>query len=201
MCPSFYATFIDPFLKDIRLFVPAFAAMKPGDRVLDVCCGTGDQALHYAAKGVQAYGIDLDEAMPAQAEENRKKRNLKASFSVQDAAALSFDNGSFDFTTISMALHEKDAFLEDAVIAEMRRVTKKGGALVLVDFSAPLPRNFPGLLMRSVEFMVGGEHYRNFRAYLEGGGLDGLVRRNGLEVLKTGYLKKGALMALLVVAA
>jgi ubiquinone/menaquinone biosynthesis C-methylase UbiE len=201
MCPSFYAAFVDPFLKDIRLFVPAFAAMKPGDRVLDVCCGTGDQAFHYAAGGMEAYGIDLDEAMIAQAEESKEKRNLKASFSVQDAAALSFGDGSFDFATVSMALHEKDAALEDAVIAEMRRVTGKGRALVLVDFSVPLPRNFPGLLMRSVEFMVGGEHYRNFRAFLKSGGLDGLVRRNGLKVLKKNCLKDGALTALLVAAA
>ena len=122
MCPSFYTTFVDPFLKDIRLFVPAFAGMKPGDRVLDVCCGTGDQALYYAAGGMEACGIDLDETMITQAEQSKVRRNLKASFSVQDASALSFGDGSFDYATISMALHEKDAVLEDSVIAEMRRV-------------------------------------------------------------------------------
>ena len=198
MCSSFYAAFIDPLLKDVRYFIPTFADMKPGDRVLDVCCGTGDQALHYAANGIDASGIDLDEVMIIQAERSREKRYLKARFSLQDAAKLSFEDGVFDFATISMALHEKDSALQDSVLAEMRRVTKKDGALVMVDFSAPLPRNVSGLIMRSVEFIVGGEHYRNFRAFLRSGGLEMLVWRNDLKVQKRASLKGGALTTLLV---
>ena len=58
MCASFYVTLIDPLLRDIRLFVPGFAGMKAGDRVLDVCCGTGDQVLHCAAGGIKAKAAD-----------------------------------------------------------------------------------------------------------------------------------------------
>jgi len=200
MCSSLYATLVDPFLRDIRLFVPGFAGMKAGDRALDVGCGTGDQALHYAARGIEAYGIDIDPVMIAQADRSMRKRRLKAFFSVQDAAALSFEDGSFDFVTTTLALHEKDAGLQDAVLSEMRRVTREGGSLVLVDFSVPLPRNAAGLFMRSVEFLVGGEHYRNFRGFKGSGGLDGLLKRNGLEPQKAAFLKSGAITALKVAA-
>jgi len=40
-----YSNLIDPLLRDIREFVPGFAGMNAGNKVLDVCCGTGDYLL------------------------------------------------------------------------------------------------------------------------------------------------------------
>ena len=194
MCSSFYVTLIDPLLRDIRLFVPGFAGMKAGDRVLDVCCGTGDQVLHCAAGGIKAAGIDLNEGMVAQAEKSRIKRGFgNVSFSVQDAAALSFGDNMFDFISISLALHEKDSSLRDRVITEMKRVVKKDGVLVFVDFHVPLPRNLMAFFIRSVEFLARGEHYRNFKNFLSVGGLDELLQDNGLTSLKRDVLKSGTI--------
>ena len=58
-----YGTLIDPLLKDIRKFTPEFASIKAGDRVLDVCCGTGEQTLEYGRRGIIASGIDSSQKM------------------------------------------------------------------------------------------------------------------------------------------
>ena len=71
-----YSTIIDPLLKDVRLYVPKFAGMKAGDRVLDICCGTGDQVFHYAEKGIVATGVDINPKMLEVAIRNKKRQGL-----------------------------------------------------------------------------------------------------------------------------
>ena len=56
--------------------VVELAAVKPGDRALDVCCGTGDLALALAQRGAEAVGLDFSGAMLEIAEKRRRK-NLK----------------------------------------------------------------------------------------------------------------------------
>jgi ubiquinone/menaquinone biosynthesis C-methylase UbiE len=53
-----YATVIDPILREVRQYLPAFAGMKTGDSVLDVCCGSGVQVYEYLRKGLAAQGVD-----------------------------------------------------------------------------------------------------------------------------------------------
>lgn len=160
--------------------MPEFAGMKPGQKVLDVCCGTGDQAVHYAELGLESYGIDLDERMIAAAE-GRKTDSGRGNIQFQkaDAAALLFRNRYFDYATISLALHEKPWEVQQQVVEEMRRVTKRGGSIVLADFSVPA-----GRVIRLVEGMVGGEHYTCFKAYQAAGGLKALTESLKLKVVK-----------------
>jgi len=51
-----YSTLVDPILKEVRTCVVGLAGIKASDRVLDVCCGTGEQVFHYAQKGAIATG-------------------------------------------------------------------------------------------------------------------------------------------------
>jgi len=104
-----YSVVIDSLLRDIRIYVPEFSAMKAGDRVLDICCGTGTQALHYARRGIIATGIDLNPGMIEAAEKNRGKQSLKnVSFQKASAQDLPFKDDCFDYASISFALHEKE---------------------------------------------------------------------------------------------
>lgn len=182
MISSFYSIFIDRAMRRLRRAIPEFAGMKTGEQALDVCCGTGDQAVYYAKRGLNAWGIDLDEKMIAVAgsrKNNYGKDNLN--FKVADAAALPFDDGMFDYTTVSLALHEKPLALQRQVVGEMRRVTKKGGVVVLADFSVP-----SGWFIRLIEWLVGGEHYTCFKAYQTSGGLDKLAESLSLNIEKRG---------------
>lgn len=185
-----YSTVIDLILRDLRIFISEFSSIKPGDKILDVCCGTGDQVFYYVKKGAIATGIDLNPNMLRLAERNKKKSGIKdVSFQIADASDLPFYDNIFDFATISLALHAMERTVRDRVISEMKRVVKKKGTLIFADFQVPLPQNFFRHLAKAIEFMVGGEHYRNFKDFVRQGGLDELLRRNQLQIEKRGRLK------------
>ena len=189
-----YARVIDPVLRDIRLYTPDFAGMKTGDRVLDVCCATGDQVFYYARRGISTVGIDLDPRMVVIADRRRRKSGLtNVSFQIADAERLPFQDNSFDYTSISLALHEKERPSRDRVISEMKRVVKDDGALLFIDFKVPLPQNMYAFLIKAVEFIAGLSHFRCSRDYIEQGGLDALLKKHRLYEEKSSYLKYGTI--------
>jgi len=162
--------------------------MKAGDRVLDVCCGTGDQAFHYAKRGIVASGIDLSPGMIKLAEKNKEKQGLRdVSFQIADAVNLPFRDSFFDYASISLALHENERTARDKIISEMKRVVKKEGALIFVDFQVPLPKNLYTYLAKAIEFIAGKKHHRCFRDYIEQGGLDEILKKNQLPEAKRAY--------------
>ena len=187
-----YSTVIDHLLRDIRIYIPQLSGMKAGDRVLDVCCGTGEQALHYAKRGIIAIGIDLNPGMIKAAEKKKRKQGLEnASFQMASAQNLPFNDDFFDYASVSFALHEKVRAARDKIISEMKRVVKKEGALVFIDFKAPLPQNAYSYFIKSIEFGAGREHFRYFKDYIEQGGLDDILKENHLHREKEDYFKNG----------
>ena len=95
----------------------------------------------------------------------------------------SWIDGSFDCAMMSFGLHENEVDAVDAVIAEMKRVVRDGGLLILLDFNVPL-RGPAGIFIRTIEFLIGKGNYRCFRSYIDGGGLEGVLSRNRLSVGK-----------------
>jgi len=169
--------------------------MKAGDTVLDVCCGTGAQAIYYAKRGIIATGIDLGQGMIELAERSKRKQGLRnVSFQIADALNLPFENNFFDYASISLALHEVERTARDRIISEMKRVIKKEGALIFTDFRVPLPKNLALYLIKSIEFIAGRNHFRCFKDYIEQGGLDELLRKNQLPEEKRDYLNNGLIV-------
>jgi len=187
-----YSTLVDPLLRDIRIQTIKFSGMKAGDKVLDVCCGTGDQAFYYAKAGIMSTGIDSDPNMLKLARKGKRKQALSnVSFHLSDARNLPFKDNSFDYASISFALHEKERTVRDKIISEMKRVVKKDGALLFIDLQVPLPKNLFAYLVKAVEFVAGRDHYRYFKDYIEQGGLDEILKKNQLAQAKRDYLNDG----------
>jgi ubiquinone/menaquinone biosynthesis C-methylase UbiE len=178
-----YATMVDPALKEVRSRVTAFSEAGPGQKILDVCCGTGDQVFYYSQKGAAAFGIDGSAGMIKTARRNQDRLGRgDISFYLADAAGLPFPDSYFDCASISLCLHEMERGQRDKTVAAMKRVVKPGGILVFTDFAAPLPGNLIGYLLRTAEFLVGRQNYSCFRDYLEKGGLDYILSENGLKM-------------------
>ncbi len=107
------------------------ARLAPGQRLLDVCCGTGLVAAAAAAHGLSVTGIDISESMIAQA----SKKGLAVEFEVGDAEALSFPDASFDRVVCNFGLyHLPDP---DRAIAEAARVLKPGGRYAFTTWRGP----------------------------------------------------------------
>jgi len=192
-----YSTVIDPIFKDLRTCIVELSGVKAGDRVLDVCCGTGEQAFHYEQKGATATGVDQNPNMIEMAERNRKRKGFKHStFRIAGATELPFPDGFFDCASISLALHEMERDERHKAVSEMKRVVKKNGVLMFVDFQVPLPRNFMAYLIRAVEFIAGRENHKCFRDYLAQGGLKGILKEAQLAPQEEAFLMSGNLQVI-----
>ena len=173
---------IEPSMLVLRIQIPEFAGMKVGDRVLDICCGTGALALHYARMGIIAAGIDLDPRVIQVADIKRRKQGLRnVSFLTATASDLPIKDNLFDYASISMSLHEKERDDRDRIVTEMKRVVKKEGALVFIDYKIPLPRVPISSAIKAIEFIAGRNHWKCFNDYVKQGGLGELQKRNYLH--------------------
>ena len=187
-----YSNTIDPILKNIRIYTLKFSGMKSGDRVLDVCCGTGDQAFYYARSNIITTGIDLNPSMIKVAKRNKKRLGLdNVSFQIADAQEIPFKNDFFDYASISFGLHEKERRVRNNIISEMKRVVKKEGSLIFIDYQVPLPKGLYSYLIKIIEYLAGRDHFENFKDYFKQGGLSEILKKNQLQTEKRDYTKNG----------
>jgi len=106
--------------------------VRPGDRVLDACCGTGDLALAARAAGAgEVVGLDFSERMLERA--RRKAPELE--WVRGDVLALPFEEASFDAATVGFGIRNV-ADLE-AGLRELRRVLRPGGRLAVLEITTP----------------------------------------------------------------
>jgi len=107
-----------------------------GARILDVACGTGDLSFTLFESGkARIVGIDFCRPMLEVASSKALKRRSKVSFIEGDALSLPFLNGSFEAVTIAFGLRNL-ASVGDG-FAELFRVLKPGGKVVVLEFSKP----------------------------------------------------------------
>lgn len=112
--------------------------IKRGDRILDLCCGTGTLTVLLAElfyDDCTIIGVDLSSGQIAQAQKKDIYPNLK--FIVMDANNLQFNNESFDKIIISAALHEMDKKQRLNVLSEVHRVLKKSGQFLIFEHHEP----------------------------------------------------------------
>lgn len=118
------------------------ARLIPGEAVLDVGCGTGDLTLEVARRvgssGLVA-GIDAAPEMVVRARQKAGRRHLAIDFRVEPVETLSFADQTFDVVVSSLVFHHLPDGLKREALAEIRRVLKPGGRLLLVDLLGPTP--------------------------------------------------------------
>jgi demethylmenaquinone methyltransferase/2-methoxy-6-polyprenyl-1,4-benzoquinol methylase len=125
------------------------AGVQPGDRALDVCCGTGDVAFALRRRGAEVTALDFSPAMLAIAEQRAKTSPASCrgglrppqtppppvQFFRGDALHLPFPDQSFDIVTIAYGLRNLAGW--ERGLEEMWRVARPGGRLLVLDFGKP----------------------------------------------------------------
>ncbi len=137
------------------------AAGRPGERALDLCCGTGDISFALARQGVEVVGLDFNEPMLAVAAQRSKAQSSKSpagtpSLPVQflrgDAQQIPFPDASFDLVVISYGLRNLNDW--ETGLREMQRVTRPGGRLLVLDFGKPDNALWRGIYFTYLKWFV-----------------------------------------------
>jgi demethylmenaquinone methyltransferase/2-methoxy-6-polyprenyl-1,4-benzoquinol methylase len=115
-----------------RRHVVDMVAAEPGERVLDLAAGTGTSSEPFAASGAYVVPCDFSMGMLRVGKEHRPG----LPFAAGDATRLPFADATFDAVSISFGL--RNVVDSGAALGEMFRVTRRGGRLVVCEFSAPV---------------------------------------------------------------
>ncbi len=112
------------------------AEVRAGQRVLDCATGTGDLAIRFRQAGAEVVGVDFTPEMI----ELARAKAPSIRFEVADITSLPFSNDSFDIASIAFGIRN----VADPAkgIAEMARVVRSGGRVVVLEFGQPRNRAF-----------------------------------------------------------
>ncbi len=117
--------------------------MKPG-RVLDVGCGTGENALFLARNGFTVFGIDLARGAIKSARAKAVERGVKATFEVGNALATGFEKDYFDNVIDSGLFHTFEDQYRPVYVAEIARVLRRRGKYFMLCFNDKEPTDWGG---------------------------------------------------------
>lgn len=165
--------FFDTFLfrgklRELRQMTADLARIQPGEKVLDVGCGTGTLAIlvqpRVGATG-QVIGVDPGSQQVARARSKAAQRNLPIEFQVGVIEHLDFPDQTFDAVLSTIMMHHLSDTLKRQGLAEIFRVLKSNGRLVIADFKRPEERS-----TQRGHFGPGGIRIEKFTALVKDAG-------------------------------
>jgi len=168
--------------------------LHAGTSVLDIGCGTGTHLHMYHEAGCRVFGIDVSPAMLKAAQ---AKLNGRAALHLGEASQMPFADESFDLIVAMFLFHQVPAWLRSPIMGEAKRVMKRDGRFLIIDYH-PGPVRFPeGWLPKTIitcmEFLAGWGHFGNYRDFMANEGLTPLIVENGLVIHKKKVVDEGTI--------
>jgi ubiquinone/menaquinone biosynthesis C-methylase UbiE len=159
-------------LRQLRQRTVALAQVQAGEAVLDVGCGTGtlllDMARQVDTTG-RVVGVDPSQEQIARARAKAARRGLSIEFQIGVIEQLPFPDQTFDVVFSTLVMHHLPAPLKRQGIAEMARVLKPAGRLILADFMHQADRTG-----RAAHVHAGGSRMHELAALVSGAGFSQL---------------------------
>src|SRR5258708_6440660 len=156
----------------LRRRAATLARLLPGEMVLDVGCGTGTLVLDVARRVGRAgrvAGIDPGSQQIARARAKATRRNAPIEFHIGVIEQLAFPDQTFDVVLSTLMMHHLPAPLKRQGLAEIARVLKPGGRLVIADFTHKKER-----AGQAARFHAGGSRMHDLAALVKDAGFDQL---------------------------
>jgi demethylmenaquinone methyltransferase/2-methoxy-6-polyprenyl-1,4-benzoquinol methylase len=119
-----------------KAYAVGVARVRPGDVVLDIAGGTGDLAMAFSKKAGptgEVWLTDINESMLRVGRDRLLNNGLTNPVMLCDAERLPFPDNYFDRVSVAFGL--RNMTHKDAALAEMQRVLKPGGKLLVLEFS------------------------------------------------------------------
>ncbi len=158
--------------RELRQRTATLAHLRPGEAVLDVGCGTGQLLLEVARRVGQAghvAGVDPGAEQIARARAKAARRSLPIEFQIGVIEQLPFADQAFDAVLSTLMMHHLPIPLKRQGLAEIARVLKPGGRLVIADFTRKQDRR--GWAAR---FHAGGSSIPDLIALVKDAGFEGV---------------------------
>jgi demethylmenaquinone methyltransferase/2-methoxy-6-polyprenyl-1,4-benzoquinol methylase len=114
-----------------------FAALTAGDRILDLCCGTGELTTVIASKGLVKDLIGIDISEPAIEIARTRTPSMPITYMTASADDLPFNSSQFDSCFISFGLHHVLKRERQKTLAEIHRTLSPKGILYIIDYNLP----------------------------------------------------------------
>jgi ubiquinone/menaquinone biosynthesis C-methylase UbiE len=156
--------------RELRQRTLALAGLRPGEKVLDVGCGTGTlaiQAARLVGSAGRVVGIDPSPEQVAQAQKKGVQRHLPVEFEIGVIEHLAFPDATFDVVLSTLMMHHVPGSLKRQGLAEIARVLKPGGRLVIADFTRKQDRTG-----QAAHFHAGGSSLQDLVALVSDAGFD-----------------------------
>ncbi|HET6274069.1 MAG TPA: class I SAM-dependent methyltransferase [Bacteroidota bacterium] len=115
--------------RDLVRIITKVCSLQPGSRILETGCGSGRDILYFAASGYACTAVDINVAWLTQLERAKRvmDRNITLETLGADFFSLPFADETFDLVFNSGVIEHYEQLTRGAVLAEMMRVTRKGG--------------------------------------------------------------------------
>jgi len=185
-----------------KAFTVSVARIRPGERVLDVASGSGDLARAFAARGAEVWMSDINAPMLARGRDRMLDAGMMIPATRCDAERLPFGDARFDCVSVGFGL--RNMTHKDVALAEMVRVLKPGGRLLVLEFSRvwkPLRKPYDlysfhvlPWLGKRVAGDAGAYRYlaESIRMHPDQAALAAMLERAGLEQVEYFNLAAGA---------
>lgn len=169
--------FIDIFLfrgqwQELRQKTVNLARIQLGEQVLDVGCGTGTLALEVArrvGRACRVVGVDPSTRQIVRARAKAARQHLTIDFQIGVVEHLPFPDKSFDVVLSTLMMHHLPTGLKRQGLAEIARVLKPGGRLIIADFKPKKERQ-----SKAARFHAGGSSMQDLAAMVKDAGFEHL---------------------------
>ena len=158
--------------RELRQRTATLARMQPGEQVLDVGCGTGTLAIEVQSRvgtAGRVAGVDPGTQQIARARAKAARRHVPIEFQIGVIEQLPFPDQTFDVVLSTLMMHHLPASLKSQGLAEIVRVLKPGGRLVIADFKRKQER-----AGQAARFHAGGSSMQDLAALVKEAGFEHL---------------------------
>jgi ubiquinone/menaquinone biosynthesis C-methylase UbiE len=194
-----YDRLFDSMNKGLRLVGIRMFRPSKGMNILDVGCGTGSHLELYKRYQCDLYGLDASQSMLKVA---RERLTDSAQLDFGSATDMPYGDEKFDLVISMLTLHEMSPETRSVVLDEIKRVIKKDGRILLIDYHPGPYQPLQGWVSKTIivfaELAAGREHFKNYRHFMANGGLSTLANQHALKIEKQQILAGGTFSIYLV---